>query len=172
MHDPHGAPPNPHALPPHSPPPHPASYAPPAPSHPDRDDPCIPPVKPPPPCHLTYPWQPRTPPPRRARPRRPSRPALGRHSDIRILRSAYKWLRRIATITALGYFTLFLVLSAYVPELMTLRVDGGLSIGLLFGVCQLPVTLGALAVYEWHARRGVDPLSERLRRQAESEARR
>ncbi|MFM9371634.1 DUF485 domain-containing protein [Streptomyces sp. Da 82-17] len=151
MHDPHARhrPHDPHGAPPNSPSP----YA----------DPAAP--------HLTYPWMPRAPEvvvPRR----RPCGPALGRHSDIRVLRSAYKWLRRVATVTALGYFTLFLVLSAYAPGLMTLRVDGGLSAGLLLGACQLPVTLAALAVYEWRARRAVDPLAERLRRQAELEARR
>ncbi|MDQ8708305.1 DUF485 domain-containing protein, partial [Streptomyces sp. LHD-70] len=124
------------------------------------------------PPHLTYPWQPRPAQPSAPPRRRPAGPALGRHSDLRILRSAYKWLRRVATITALGYFTLFLVLSAYAPQFMTLRVDGGLSAGLLLGACQLPVTLAAIAVYEWRARRAVDPLSERLRRQAELEARR
>ncbi|MDI3403520.1 DUF485 domain-containing protein [Streptomyces cavernicola] len=139
MHDPHSAPPTPHAY---------------------EDS-----------AHLTYPWLPRA--PKAAAPRRrPSGPALGRHSDIRILRSAYKWLRRVAAATALGYFTLFLVLSAYAPGFMTLRVDGGLSAGLLLGACQLPVTLAAIAVYEWRARRAVDPLSERLRRQAELAARR
>ncbi|NBE56001.1 DUF485 domain-containing protein [Streptomyces boluensis] len=121
-----------------------------------------------PPVQLTYPWRPQAPAPGSVRRRRSGAAlGLGRHSDIRLLRTAYKWLRRVATATALGYFVLFLVLSAYAPELMTLRVDGGLSAGLLLGACQLPVTLVALAVYEGQAHRRVDPLSERLRRQAE-----
>ncbi|MFC7306126.1 DUF485 domain-containing protein [Streptomyces monticola] len=156
MHEPHGAPPDPQ----------PRTQAFPHPA----DIPPHPPLSPHP-QHLTYPWQPLNP-PVPPRPRRPAGPALGHHSDIRILRKAYKWLRRVATCTALGYFTLFLVLSAYAPQLMTLRVDGGLSAGLLLGLCQLPVTFAAIAVYERHARRRVDPLSERLRRQAELEARR
>ncbi|MFC7936363.1 DUF485 domain-containing protein [Streptomyces sp. NPDC057387] len=72
----------------------------------------------------SYPHRPPPPPPyaphigptaRRA----PRRDPLGRHSDLRILRSAYRRQRRTATLTALGYFTLFLLLSAYAPGLMT-----------------------------------------------------
>ncbi|MCF3121918.1 DUF485 domain-containing protein [Streptomyces arenae] len=116
--------------------------------------------------HLTYPWQPQPPPPVPT-PRLPSRPAPGRHSDLRELRVAYRRQRRVATFTALGYFTLFLVLSALAPALMTGTVTGGLSTGLLLGLCQLPVTCLALVLYERTARRRLDPLAERLRKQAE-----
>ncbi|MGW6055319.1 DUF485 domain-containing protein [Streptomyces sp. NPDC055189] len=124
------------------------------------------------PSYPTYPWQPVAPPPPPPRPRLPRHPALGRHSDLRHLRSAYRWQRRVATLTALGYFTLFLILSAFAPSLMTDPVSGGLTTGLLLGLCQVPVTLVAIALYEYTARRRVDPLSERLRKLAELEANR
>ncbi|GGV52675.1 hypothetical protein GCM10010277_49520 [Streptomyces longisporoflavus] len=124
------------------------------------------------PSYPTYPWQPVAPTPPPPRPRLPRHPALGRHSDLRHLRSAYRWQRRVATLTALGYFTLFLVLSAFAPALMTDPVSGGLTTGLLLGLCQVPVTLIAIALYEFTARRRVDPLAERLRKLAELEANR
>lgn len=124
------------------------------------------------PSYPTYPWQPVAPPPPPAPSRLPRHPALGRHSDLRHLRSAYRWQRRVATLTALGYFTLFLILSAFAPSLMTDTVTGGLSTGLLLGLCQVPVTLLAIALYEYTARRRVDPLAERLRKLAELEANR
>ncbi|MEU5685603.1 DUF485 domain-containing protein [Streptomyces venezuelae] len=117
--------------------------------------------------HLTYPWQP-PPPEAPPAPRLPRRPAPGRHSDLRKLRGAYRIQRRVATLTALGYFTLFLVLSALAPAFMTGTVSGGLTTGLLLGLCQLPVTLLALVLFERTARRRLDPLSELLRRQRES----
>ncbi|MEU6993261.1 DUF485 domain-containing protein [Streptomyces sp. NPDC046465] len=119
------------------------------------------------PCEprLTYPWQPPPPPPPAPAPRLPRHPAPGRHSDLRKLRGAYRRQRRVATLTALGYFTLFLVLSALAPSFMTGTFSGGLSTGLLLGLCQLPVTCLALVLYECTARRRLDPLSERLRRQ-------
>ncbi|MEU3738598.1 DUF485 domain-containing protein [Streptomyces sp. NPDC032198] len=124
------------------------------------------------PSYPTYPWQPVTPPPPPPPPRLPRHPALGRHSDLRHLRSAYRWQRRVATLTALGYFTLFLTLSAFAPSLMTHTASGGLSTGLLLGLCQIPVTLIAIALYESTARRRVDPMAERLRKLAELEANR
>ncbi|WP_405653068.1 MULTISPECIES: DUF485 domain-containing protein [unclassified Streptomyces] len=119
---------------------------------------------------LTYPWAPPPPPPAPTH-RLPRHPALGHHSDLRLLRSAYRWQRRVATLTALGYFTLFLVLSAFAPSLMTSTLPGGFSTGLFLGLCQLPVTALALWLYEYTARRRVDPLAHRLRRQAELDQR-
>jgi uncharacterized membrane protein (DUF485 family) len=89
-----------------------------------------------------------------------------------VLRSAYRWQRRTATLTALGYFTLFLVLSACAPGVMTRTVADGIPAGLLLAVAQLPVTWLAIALYEHTARRHVDPLADRIRREAELNARR
>ncbi|MFE2095478.1 MULTISPECIES: DUF485 domain-containing protein [unclassified Streptomyces] len=124
-----------------------------------------------PPSYLTYPWQP--PPPEPSRPRRtPPREPLGHHSDLRILRGAYRWQRRTAALTALGYFTLFLVLSAFAPDVMTKTAVDGIPAGLLLALLQLPVTWLAIALYEHTARRHVDPLADRIRKEAELDARR
>ena len=122
------------------------------------------------PSYVTYPWQP--PPPEPERRRLPRHQALGHHSDIRLLRGAYRWQRRVATLTALGYFTLFLLLSAFAPSLMTSTVSGGLSTGLLLGLLQVPVTCLAIGLYEYTARRRVDPIADRIRKQAELDAKR
>ncbi|MEU4133503.1 DUF485 domain-containing protein [Streptomyces wuyuanensis] len=79
------------------------------------------------------------------------------------LRSGYRRLRRVATLTALGYFVLFLILSGYAPGLMTGGISGGLTTGVLLGLLTLPVTLGAIAVYERIARQRVDPLAAAIR---------
>ncbi|WP_369235706.1 DUF485 domain-containing protein [Streptomyces sp. R21] len=123
------------------------------------------------PSYSTYPWQP-PPPPEPTRHRHPRRPALGRHSDLRVLRTAYRWQRRVATLTALGYFTLFLLLSAFAPSFMTGTVSGGLSVGLLLGLIQVPVTCLAVGLYEYTARHGLDPIADRIRKQAELDAKR
>ncbi|MFG2370788.1 DUF485 domain-containing protein [Streptomyces sp. NPDC048504] len=133
-----------------------------------------PPTQPPPPRlsppTVTYPWQPPPPPPERRR--LPRRPALGNHSDLRILRGAYRRQRRVATTAALGYFCLFLGLSAFAPSLMSSTGTGGVPTGLLLALVQLPVTWLATAFFERTARRRVDPLADRFRRQAELDARR
>ncbi|MFI1375187.1 DUF485 domain-containing protein [Streptomyces longwoodensis] len=160
---PHRTPPSHPASPPHRTPPPPRHAA----SPPYR-------TPPPQPSHLTYPWQPASapPPPAPAPRRQPQHAPLGHHSDLRVLRTAYRWQRRVATLTALGYFLVFLVLSACAPSVMTARVADGLPAGLLLALAQLPVTLLAIAVYELTARRHVDPLARRIRHQAEVDARR
>ncbi|WP_151484027.1 DUF485 domain-containing protein [Streptomyces albicerus] len=126
------------------------------------------------PSYPTYPWAPQDPPePEPTRqPHRHRHTALGHHSDIRVLRTAYRWQRRVATLTALGYFTLFLILSAAAPSFMTSEVTEGLTLGLLLGLIQVPVTCVAIALYEYTARRGVDPIAERIRKQTELDAKR
>ncbi|MFJ8825712.1 DUF485 domain-containing protein [Streptomyces sp. NPDC102467] len=99
-------------------------------------------------------------------PRHPDLPPPGGPSRaLLLLRTAYRRQRRVATLTALGYFTLFLLLSAFAPSVMNRSASGGLSTGLLIGLCQLPVSCVALLLYEYTARRRVDPLAHRLRRQ-------
>ncbi|MFB7085416.1 DUF485 domain-containing protein [Streptomyces sp. NPDC056296] len=161
---PHRPPPPPYPRPPHHPapspydahpwqpaqPPHYADLPPAQPPHPRSD-----PAAPGPTTH-----------------RAPRRDALGHHSDLRVLRSAYRWQRRTATLTALGYFTLFLILSAYAPGFMTGTLADGLPTGLALALLQLPVTWLAIALYEHTARRHVDPLADRIRKEAELDARR
>ncbi|MER7898197.1 DUF485 domain-containing protein [Streptomyces sp. NPDC096046] len=119
----------------------------------------------------TYPWAPQeAPEPAGRRPQRHA--ALGQHSDLRVLRSAYRWQRRVATLTALGYFLLFLILSAFAPSFMTSTVTDGLPTGLLLALIQVPVTWLAIALYEQTARRRVDPIADRIRRHAELDAKR
>ncbi|CAL9570179.1 DUF485 domain-containing protein [Streptomyces collinus] len=133
------------------------------------------PPDPPPPydpyTYDTYPWAPQeAPEPAGRRPQRHA--ALGHHSDLRVLRSAYRWQRRVATLTALGYFVLFLILSAFAPSFMTSTVTDGLPTGLLLALVQVPVTWLAVALYEQTARRRVDPIADRIRKHAELDAKR
>ena len=95
----------------------------------------------------TYPWQPPIEDPPEPPRRRPQRPAL-------------------------GYFTLFLVLSAFAPSVMTSSVTDGLPTGLLLALVQIPVTWLAIALYEHTARRHVDPIADRIRAQSAVDAKR
>ncbi|MFC8347971.1 DUF485 domain-containing protein [Streptomyces sp. NPDC057280] len=138
-------------------------------------DPYASPYPSPPPTHSaypTYPWQPPLEDQPAAGRRRPPHPPLGHHSDLRVLRGAYRRQRRVATLTALGYFTLFLILSAFAPSLMTSSVTDGLPTGLLLALLQLPVTWLAITLYEHTARVYVDPVADRIRRQTAVDAKR
>jgi uncharacterized membrane protein (DUF485 family) len=95
---------------------------------------------------------------------------IGHHSDLRVLRGAYRRQRRTATFAALGYFLLFLGLSAFAPSSLTGDVADGLPLGLLLALLQLPVTWLAIVLYEHTARRTVDPLADRIRHDSEVDA--
>ena len=94
------------------------------------------------------------------------RPWTGPHRDLRLLRRACRRQRRVAALAALGYFTVFLTLTVESPAVMTRPAPGGLPLGLLLALVQLPVTWLAVIFYELTARRLVDPLARRVRRQA------
>ncbi|MEU6814350.1 DUF485 domain-containing protein [Streptomyces sp. NPDC046860] len=98
----------------------------------------------------------------------PSRPdqrgrRSGPHRTLRLLRRAYRWQRRVAALTALGYFAAFLVLTVRAPWLMTRTGPGGLPTGLVLALAQIPVTWLAVLLYEVTAYRFVDPLARRAR---------
>ncbi|MET7287378.1 DUF485 domain-containing protein [Streptomyces sp. NPDC005573] len=97
---------------------------------------------------------------------RPPRARSGPHRTLRLLRRAYRWQRRVATFTALGYFAAFLALTVKAPALMTRPGPGGLPTGLVLALVQLPVTWVAVVLYEATAHRLVDPLARRARRQS------
>lgn len=87
----------------------------------------------------------------------------GPHRTLRMLRRAYRWQRRVAALTALGYFAAFLTLTVKAPWLMTRPGPGGLPTGLLMALAQIPVTWLAVLLYEATAYRLVDPLARRVR---------
>ncbi|MEU6105881.1 DUF485 domain-containing protein [Streptomyces flaveolus] len=92
--------------------------------------------------------------------------SAGYHRALRILRRACRWQRRVATLAALGYFAVFLTLTVEAPSLMSRPVLGGLPTGLLLALVQVPVTWLAVVLFEFTARRYVDPLARRVSRYA------
>ncbi|WP_077797303.1 DUF485 domain-containing protein [Streptomyces sp. JHA26] len=88
----------------------------------------------------------------------------GHHRALRVLRRACRWQRRVAALAALGYFTVFLALTVEAPSLMSRRALGGLPTGLLLALVQVPVTWLAVSLFEYTARRYVDPLARRVGR--------
>lgn len=90
-----------------------------------------------------------------------------RHGDDLVaLRSAYRLLRRTSTLTALGSFVVYVVLSCSAPGLMGSRIAGELSLGMALGLLQLVVTFAAVFWYGRSAQRSVDPLARAVRERA------
>jgi uncharacterized membrane protein (DUF485 family) len=79
------------------------------------------------------------------------------------LRTAYRWLRRSMTLAVLGYYTAFLAMAAYLPDLMAQSVFGSVNLGVFLGLLLIPITLLTIITYELFARVTVDPISHRVR---------
>ncbi|WP_251092203.1 DUF485 domain-containing protein [Streptomyces sp. Caat 7-52] len=92
-----------------------------------------------------------------------ARDAHAHGADLADLRSAYKVLRRVSTLTALGSFVVYVVLSCCAPGLMGSQIAGELSLGMALGVLQLLVTFAAVFWYGRSARHSVDPLARAVR---------
>src|SRR6266508_4619863 len=76
--------------------------------------------------------------------------------------------RRIAgplTLVFLGYYAVFLLLTALAPELLRVRLFWHLSVGYLLAWSVFLVTGVASAIYLKLARTRIDPLVDRLQRQ-------
>ncbi|GAA4800472.1 DUF485 domain-containing protein [Streptomyces ziwulingensis] len=103
-------------------------------------------------------------PPAGAGPGAGARPASwsGYHRALRVLRRAGRWQRRVATFAALGYFAVFLTLTVEAPAFMSRPAPGGLPTGLLLALAQVPVTWLAVILFEYTARRYVDPLARKV----------
>ncbi|MEV0976520.1 DUF485 domain-containing protein [Streptomyces sp. NPDC049915] len=88
------------------------------------------------------------------------------HADLAALRSAYRRLRRVSTLTALGSFVMYVVLACCAPGLMGSRIAGELSLGMALGVLQLFAAFAAVFWYGRSARRSVDPQARAVRERA------
>lgn len=84
-------------------------------------------------------------------------------ADLAALRSAYRVLRRVSTLTALGSFVVYVVLSCCAPDLMGSKIAGELSLGMGLGILQLVVTFAAVLWYGRSAQHSVDPLARAVR---------
>jgi len=84
-------------------------------------------------------------------------------ADLAALRSAYQVLRRVSTLTALGSFVVYVVLSCCAPDLMGSKIAGELSLGMGLGILQLVVTFAAVLWYGRSAQHSVDPLARAVR---------
>ena len=83
--------------------------------------------------------------------------------DFQTLRR--RLLRFIVPVTALflGWYFLFVIVAAFAPGFMRIKVAGDVNIGLCFGLAQFISTFAITMLYARWARRNIDPVSERLR---------
>lgn len=81
-----------------------------------------------------------------------------------------KRLRRFVfpmSVAFLAWYLFYVVLAAYAPEFMSIKLAGNLNVGLLIGVLQFVSTFVITTIYVRYANKHLDPSAERIRAQLE-----
>jgi uncharacterized membrane protein (DUF485 family) len=90
-------------------------------------------------------------------------------ADFRELRRRYRGFAIPWTIAFLTWYLLYVVMSNWAHDFMSLQVVGHVNVALIFGILQFVSTFVIARLYATHADKELDPLAERLRHQYESE---
>ena len=67
----------------------------------------------------------------------------------------------------LAWYFLYVLLAAFAPHFMAIKVVGNVNIGLIFGLLQFVSTFAITTIYVRFANRYLDPVSSRIREQVE-----
>lgn len=83
-----------------------------------------------------------------------------RFQDLRhrFRRFAFTW-----TAVGLGFYLLYVLMSAYARDFMDITLFGNINVALVFGLLQFVATFGIAWLYSRYANRRLDPLSAELR---------
>jgi len=68
------------------------------------------------------------------------------------------------------WYFLYVVLAAFAPEFMSIRVAGNINIGLVIGLLQFVTTFTITTIYVSYANRNLDPAGARIRDRLEGGA--
>lgn len=71
----------------------------------------------------------------------------------------------------LAWYFLYVLLAAFAPQFMAIRVLGNINVGLLIGLLQFVSTFAITTAYVRFATKNLDPISTRIREQIEGAAR-
>jgi uncharacterized membrane protein (DUF485 family) len=67
----------------------------------------------------------------------------------------------------LAWYFAYVLLAAFAPHFMTIKVIGNINTGLIFGLLQFASTFAITTMYVRFANRNLDPVSSRVREQVE-----
>ena len=92
--------------------------------------------------------------------------------EFRTLRRRYGYFAIPAIVFFLSSYFLYVIVAAFAPGFMRLKVAGEVNVGLCFGALQFATAFVITAAYRRWARKNLDPLSDRLRQRLETGRRR
>lgn len=106
-------------------------------------------------------------PPKRHQPTRAEFVEAARSPEFAELRTNFRKFAFPMTVAFLVWYFLFVLMSVYAAEFMSIKVFGNINIGLLFGLLQFVTTFLLTWLYIRHANRKLDPIATRIRTRLE-----
>jgi uncharacterized membrane protein (DUF485 family) len=99
----------------------------------------------------------------------PLDPWAAAHTSVEfaILRKRFRGFVFPMTAFFLAWYFLYVLLAAFVPDFMAIKVVGNINIGLIFGLLQFVSTFAITTMYVRFADRHLDPVSGRIRERLE-----
>ncbi|MEU6998901.1 DUF485 domain-containing protein [Nonomuraea sp. NPDC046570] len=94
--------------------------------------------------------------------------AMAHDRRFRLLRTRFRRLALGLVASFLGWYLLYIALSAFARDFMALPAIGNVNVALLLGVLQFVSTFALAWRYTRYARGRLDPLAAQLREEAES----
>lgn len=101
----------------------------------------------------------------------PDFPSIARSAEFRELRGKLRRFTFPMTLVFVVWYVGYVVLAAYFPDFMGIRLFGAVNIGLVLGIGQFVSTLVITALYLRYAAKEIDPRSAELYRNATGEER-
>ena len=83
-------------------------------------------------------------------------------AEFNELRSRFRKFVFPATIAFLSWYLLYVILSNWAHDFMSIEVFGNINVALIFGLLQFVTTFGLAWVYARYMNRRVDPLARQL----------
>lgn len=86
------------------------------------------------------------------------------------LRSKYRRFAFPMTVFFLAWYLSYVLVAAFAPQFMAIRVFGYVNIGILWGLLQFVSTFAITSIYVGFANRKLDPEATAIRQELEAEA--
>jgi uncharacterized membrane protein (DUF485 family) len=92
-------------------------------------------------------------------------------ADFTLLRRRFHGFVFPMTAFFLIWYLLYVLLAAFAPAFMAIKVAGNINAGLIIGLLQFVTTFAITTIYVRFATKNLDPVADRIREQIEGAAR-
>lgn len=93
-------------------------------------------------------------------------------AEFQDLRKRYRGFAIPATIAFMVWYLLFVFMSNWASDFMSIKVIGNVNVALVFGLLQFASTFGIAWLYARHANKSLDPIAGKLQREYDEEVHR